>query len=299
MTASFAKSISVSRMKVILIPVADRPECRIALEQAFKLAAELSANVSGCHLRPHRDHSVRRRSRFKLRISSDGADEEASPRQSALRAREAAALFKATAEKHDFGFAKKARLGMERGAIWSEMVGSLDKLFPIIGPVADVSIVSRPKHGGRGRAGDFMLSALLQSGKPVLVLPQSRVTHVGQRILIAWNQSAEAARAVSASIPMLQRAESVHICSCGPESRDGPKATFLAQYLRFWGVKATRSSTKGRNVEKELVKTYDSEDADLIVMGAYSRSRMREVVFGGVSQHLLFETNVPVLALHS
>lgn len=287
-------------MKVILIPVADRPECRVALAQAFTLAAELSANVAGCHLRPHReDRSKARKPRFLLRIGADGSSAEPSPRQSALRAREAEALFRKTAEQHGFDVVKRVRLGMTQGATWSEMVGALDKLFPIIGPVADMSVVSRPKQNARGRGSDFLLSALLQSGKPVLVLPQSRVESVGRRVLIAWNQSTEAARAVTAALPLLARASAVHICSCGPETRDGPKSSFLAQYLRCWGIKTSHSSTRGRNVEQELVATYQKTGSDTVVMGAYSRSRMREVVFGGVTQHLLFETNVPVLALHS
>jgi len=58
---------------------------------------------------------------------------------------------------------------------------------------------------------------LLHSGKPVLILPQTQLPLVGQRIVIAWNQSIEAARAVSAALPLLQRASSVLICSCGPE----------------------------------------------------------------------------------
>jgi nucleotide-binding universal stress UspA family protein len=287
-------------MKVILIPVANRPECRVALTQAFALAAELSANVAGCHLRPHReDHTTTRKPSFLLRIGGGQTGPETSPRQSALRAREAEVLFSKSAKQHGFDVVKRARLGMTRGAIWSEMVGSLDKLFPIIGPVADMSIVSRPKSGARGLGSDFVLSALLQSGKPVLVLPQSRVKSLGKRVLIAWNQSTEAARAVTAALPILARADAVHICSCGPETRNGPKSSFLAQYLRFWGIKTTRSTTGGRNAEQELAAAYEETGCDLIVMGAYSRSRMREVVFGGVTQHLLFETNVPVLALHS
>ena len=300
MTLSPSKSISAYRMKVVLVPVANRPECRTALDQAFALADMLAANVAGCHLRPHRtDASRARPPGFRLSFGWDQAVDEPSPHKSALRAKEAESLFRATAEKRGFSLVRRARLGMVRGAVWSEMVGSPDRLFPIIGPVADLSVVSRPKSGARGRAADFMLSALLQSGKPVLVLPQTQVPHVGKRILIAWNQSIEAARAVTAALPLLAQAESVHICSCGRESKSGPKSTFLAQYLQFWGVKSTRMSTKGRNVEKELAEAYAKTGSDLIVIGAYSRSRMREVIFGGVTQHLLFETNVPVFALHS
>lgn len=143
------------------------------------------------------------------------------------------------------------------------------------------------------------METLLYSGKPVLILPQAPVSSVGKRLLVAWNESVEAACAVAAARPLLTRAESVHICSCGPENRLGPKSASLAQYLTFWSVKCTRSVTKGLDIPKEIEEACKKADSDLIVMGAYSRSRMRELVFGGVTQHMLFHTTSPVFALHS
>jgi len=144
-----------------------------------------------------------------------------------------------------------------------------------------------------------MLAALLQTGKPVIVLPQTSVPSMGKRIVIAWNQSVEAARAVSASLPLLQMAESVCIVHSGSESRAGPKATALANYLKYWGVKTSRIGTEGRDASEEILNVYRSEGSDLIVMGAYSRPRFREFVFGGVTEDLLFHSSEPVFALHS
>ena len=86
--------------------------------------------------------------------------------------------------------------------------------------------------------------------------------------------------------------------SCGPENRAGPKATYLQQYLANWDVKAERMRTKGRNAEKELEQAYRNAAGDLLVMGAYSRPRLRELIFGGVTEHMLFHTELPVLMLH-
>ena len=144
-----------------------------------------------------------------------------------------------------------------------------------------------------------MLAALLRTGKPVIVLPQTPVASMGKRTLIAWNQSVEAARAVTASLPLLQTAESVCIVHSGSESRAGPKATALANYLKYWGVKTSRIGTKGHDAAEEILKVYRSEGSDLIIMGSYSRARFRELVFGGVTEDLLFRTPQPVFALHS
>lgn len=288
-------------MKLIMAPVANRPECKIALDQAFRLADELASNIIGCHLRPHRLEALpARRPHYDLRFGRKSKSSEMpTEKEVDLRCRAAQALFSRRIREHNFQLLKRPRLGIERGAQWVEMVGDFDRLFSIVGPVTDMSVVSRPKQRARGSSPEFLLAALLHSGKPVLVLPQTPVPSVGKRVLVAWNQSVEAARAVSAALPLLTRAESVHICSCGPENQPGPKSTNLAQYLTYWGVKCTRISTKAWDIPKEIEEAYKKTESDLIVMGAYSRSRMREIVFGGVTQYMLFETTRPVFALHS
>lgn len=260
-------------MKVILLPVADRPECRLALEQSFALARATGGNVVGCHLRPDEDNEP------------DSGKAEA--------------LFTQTAEEQSFDLIRTPALGVIRTARWIEMAGSLDRLFAIVGPLADVSVVSRPKKSSSGPAADFMLAALLGTGRPVIVLPQAESLSLGRRILIAWNQSAQAARAVAAAIPLLKLAESVHIVSAGDESPEGPNSAAVVDYLKYWGIRATKNRTSGRDPAADIFDEYRKEDADLIVMGAYSRSRMRQTIFGGVTQDLLFRASPPVFALHS
>jgi nucleotide-binding universal stress UspA family protein len=269
-------------MKVIMIPVADRPECKLALDAAFVVAEQFSGNLLGCHLRPHR--------------SEDSEDESS---RSDLTSAAAEQLFKRHVQESGFKLLKQPTLGVTRAAQWIEMVGSLGKLFSIVGPIADLSIVSRPRRSAKGPGSDFLLAALLDTGKPVIVLPQTPITSIGKRILIAWNQSVEAARALSASLPLLQQAEAVQIVSAGSEFRAGPKSKAVVDYLKYWGIKATRTRTKGQDAAVEIFDVYRNEGADLIVMGAYSRTRFRERVFGGVTEDLLFRTAPPIFALHS
>lgn len=288
-------------MKVILVPVADRPECRIALDHAFRLADDLAANVLGCHLRPHRSEAPAPAGpRFRLRVGR-AAPPAPTPgvREAGLKCRHAHELFKRHVEQHGYQLVKHPSLGKQRCAQWIELVGAADRLFCIAGPIADMSVVSRPQRNARGPGPEILLSALLHSGKPVLVLPQTPLPVVGQRILIAWNQSVEAARAVSAALPLLQQASAVHICSCGPETNLGPKSVHLAQYLTYWGVKCRRQTTRGKDVNGELEAACDDTRSDLVIMGAYSRNRVREILFGGVTQHMLFRTSRPVFTLHS
>lgn len=288
-------------MKVILVPVADRPECKIALHQAFKLADRLSSNIVGCHLREHRAGKTAKqllRPRIALE-GSTGVVARTSKRSGEMGRKSAKKLFLSLADKYNFELSQRPRLGVTHDAQWLEMVGDFDKLFSIVGPVCDLSVVSRPNLSAKGRSTDFMLAALFQPDRPTLIVPQKPVAQVGQHVLIAWDQSVKAARAVSAALPLLTQAEAVHIHSCGPENRVGPKSTALARYLTYWGVKTTRSKSKGLNPSQELISAYNKNNADLMVMGANSRSRMRQFLFGGVTQHMLFEATIPVFALHS
>jgi len=286
-------------MKVLLVPVADRPEAKAAVKVAFGLAQQCSANVVGCHLRPHRDASKE----YQLKglplfgSADETAMRELSRKGSAAGVRAAADLFAAGAAGASFTMSKGPRLGKHGLAIWQELVGSPDTLMSIRGPLADLTVVSRPKSRGR-LARSFVLSALMQTGRPVLVLPQQQTKIPGKRIAIAWNQSAEVSRTVAACMPLLANAERVSIVACGSEDRLGPKSKYLVDYLKHWGIKATVTRTKGRNEEQELLKCYKESGSDLLLMGAYSRSRLRELAFGGMTEHMLWHANIPVIMQH-
>ena len=207
----------------------------------------------------------------------------------------AEALYREMAERHGYELVKRSRA--KTCAVWQEKVGSPDRLMAINGPLADLIVVSRPGNAG-GVADMFMKAALLESGRPVLILPQSGRRKIGRHICIGWNQSSGVARTVSSSIPLLATAESVTIVSCGPEDRVGPKSTQVVNYLRHYGIKSERVATRGRHVEAELTDACKDAGADLLLTGAYSRSRWREKVFGGTTEFLIRKAKLPVLMQH-
>jgi nucleotide-binding universal stress UspA family protein len=274
-------------MRVILVPVADRPECARALQTAFDLGVRLGASISGCHMRPQR-HSE---------VSLSSAFAESTWRRKNTRKAPAAAksLYRQIAEQNGYEVTRRSRA--KPSALWAEKVGSPDRLLSIFGPLADLIVVSRPAKIG-GVADMFMSAALIEWLRPVLILPAAGRKKIGHRIVIAWNQSGEAARTVTSVMPLLQIAEEVTIVTCGPEDKLGPKSTQLAAYLSHWGIGASRVQTPGRDVEAELLDAYRAAAADLLVGGAYSRSRWREKVFGGTSEYLLHKARIPVLLQH-
>jgi nucleotide-binding universal stress UspA family protein len=286
-------------MKVLLVPVANRPESKVAVDIACGLAEKLDANVIGCHLRPHRDASKEYKNKGLPLFGSADAEalRELSRKGSPASVRAAAAMFSRQTDAAGFTAAKGPRLNTNRLAIWHELVGSPDRLMSITGPLSDLTVVSRPTSTGR-LAQMFVQAALLQSGRPVLVLPQQQKKIPGRRIAIAWNQSPEASRTVSACMPLLAVAEQVSIISCGSEDQRGPKSGQLKDYLKYWGINARTFRTKGRYEEQELLQSYRDSKSDLLVMGAYSRSRLREVVFGGMTEKMLWGSSIPVIMQH-
>lgn len=285
-------------MRVIFVPVADRPECAKALNTAFDLGTQLGASISGCHIRPHSYSDVALPADLGSLADHDAAWEAAwTGKKSKKGSAAAKALFGKVAEGHAYPLVKRPKA--TAGAVWTEKVGSPDKVLSVMGPVSDLIVVSRPAARGGKLARIFLLAALLNSSRPVLVLPQSGKSSIGRRISIAWNQSGEAAQAVAAAMPLLRLAEKVNIISRGSESGTGPKSTQLATYFRFWGVKTERVTATGTDDAKALLKAYQDTHSDLLVMGAYSRSRLRQRIFGGVTEFMLHRANIPVLMLHT
>lgn len=274
-------------MRVILVPVADRPECANALKAAFNLGKRVNASVSGCHIRPHRDSEVT--------LSTSFGDAAWRRKSTKLAPKKAKKLYEEMAIRNGYKLIRRAR--KTPGAIWAERTGSPGVLLSILGPVADLIVVSRPAKAG-GVADMFMTAALVESGCPVLIMPQNGRKTAGKRVCIAWNQSSEVAATVKSALPVLERADEVTIVSCGPEDRVGPKAAHLAAYLTHWGIKTDHIRTRGRNTEAELLASYKDVGADLLIAGAYSRSRWRERVFGGTTQFLSRDARMPVLMQH-
>jgi nucleotide-binding universal stress UspA family protein len=144
----------------------------------------------------------------------------------------------------------------------------------------------------------------LHCARPVMVVPRNSGTQsIGRRILIAWNGSAEASRAVAAALPMLRRAGSIQAVVCNPD--ESPRwhgqepGADLAQYLARQDVVVTvKRIESGGDVGKVLHQQAHATHADLIVAGAYGHSRLQEFILGGATHALLTDMKVPVLLAH-
>jgi nucleotide-binding universal stress UspA family protein len=284
-----------------MVPVADRPECAQALVTAFDLAERFSGNVIGYHLRPHRKEERRSSNRTSdTPLRQFDWQGQATPRQLALDSKNAKRLFSELAARYHFKLATKARYSKKSTlALWHEVTGDPDHIFSIVGPLSDLVVVSRPKSKRSVKARAFASAALTHSGRPVLMVPQRKAASIGQHVLIAWNQSEQAAATVMASIPLLVNAETVTIVAALRKSHLGPGVSHLQQMLQLHGVDASVIKTPGLSPQDEIVQAFVDSGSDLLMMGAYSRSAWKERVFGGVTQHILDNTQLPCVLMHT
>ena len=161
----------------------------------------------------------------------------------------------------------------------------------------DVAVMAREENLSVER----IESVLMQSGRPLLLAPPKPVTVIGRKVAIAWKPSAESARAVTAATAILSRAEQVTILSVSENGADDDtgraSAEHLAGQLKWHGVNArvgVEASPSGSAAEALKDMAYNC-DADLLVMGGYGHSRVREFVFGGVTRDILADCALPVL----
>jgi len=140
-------------------------------------------------------------------------------------------------------------------------------------------------------------SALFESGRPVLLTPANPGTTFGEHIVIAWNASTETARAVAFSMPLLSRARTVTIISIKGWGSWGPSGQELAIYLGHAGVHVTARTVEpnGRSPGVTILDECAGSGADLLLKGAYTQSRLRQLIFGGATRHILAEAQIPVL----
>lgn len=171
--------------------------------------------------------------------------------------------------------------------------------------VADLLVLSQP-----GAASELIAHVLPHAGRPVLVLPAAHAAPViGRRILVAWDASREASRALAGALPLLRLAEHVELAVCETDSTaDVARDVQLADplpYLAQHGVRATLAhhAVEGSRFNRDVVGAALLAVAsrgrfDLLVMGAYAHSRLRESILGGVTRTVLAQMNLPVLLEH-
>jgi nucleotide-binding universal stress UspA family protein len=167
---------------------------------------------------------------------------------------------------------------------------------------ADLVVIARPESAGQAAGPPGLAESLvLSSGRPIILFPSGSTVSEAHRILVAWNSTRESIRAVADAMPLLAKAKAVEVLVVDHErnrERHGQEpGADIARHLARHGaqVEVRRLSSGGKDVGQLLLSEAAAFRADLLVMGAYGHSQLREWMFGGVTRTVLYEAGVPVL----
>ena len=182
-------------------------------------------------------------------------------------------------------------------AAWREIEGSEEQVVGSHGRLFDLIVVGRELGQGWLNWRAIVESALFDSGRPVLVTPATVGPTIGETVVIAWNSSPEIARTIAFSMPLLTRARSVTVLSVQGWGAADPSGAEVAAYLTRAGVPAAARTvqTGARSPGETILAECSRSGADLLVKGAYTQSRLRQLIFGGATRHILAHAQLPVI----
>jgi nucleotide-binding universal stress UspA family protein len=273
-------------LKDLLVVVDESSSAEARVDLAVNLASAFDARLVGLHVTPDVAATTPVYARLPFEIRQLLTDRQ---RETADHAR---AIFTRRAG-HD--------------AEWREARGSASDVAALHGRYCDLVVAGQVSPDAEGNADALVFPdrIALAVGRPVLVVPYiGTFTSIGARVLVAWNATREATRAVADAMPFLQKAAAVTVIAVNPRSGpaghgDIPGAD-IALHLARHGVKARAESIAADDIAIADILLSRASDigADLLVMGCYGHSRIRELVIGGVTRQILQEMTLPVLMSH-
>jgi nucleotide-binding universal stress UspA family protein len=251
-------------MKSVLLPVDQNEQMLSAFETARLAASVLEGQVEGAALAPvsvenEVDYSKRMQRRF----------DEYTARHSIERAEHTRFRWRGDS------------------VIQDAALGSLARVY-------DMTVLNRP--GARGGRMAALENALFESGRPVLMAPPSPPTSLGQTVVIHWNASTEVCRAISMALPILRKAKRVVVLGVEGSMVPGPSGRDAVMHLEYHDIAASEKSVSNRGQRPGAVLLAEARalGADLLIKGAYTQSRLRQMIFGGATQHVLTAAELPV-----
>ena len=277
----------------VLVLVDTTPQCSARLATAVALAARHDARLTGLHIMP----KLPMPSLDRVEGFAAGLQEARLVRRKSATTAESAFRSAAAGLRDVAWEVEDADEILEIGTRICRRVRCVD--LAVVGQVApDQPVESAPSR--------LIERLVVDAGRPVLIVPYSgRFENAGKRVLIAWNQSREAARALSDAMPILRHADQVWVLTIdetgGLATASGDRrAQNGIAHLADHGITARplHDITGEVKAGDIILSRISDQGADLLVLGAYGHSRMRELVLGGVTRDILQHMTVPVLMSH-
>jgi nucleotide-binding universal stress UspA family protein len=275
----------------IMLPLAGELPTLKVFDAALWLSRELKARVQAAYIRPDPDAAA---AIVPAMIMASGVTREVIERETRQAAAAAEARFD---EWRNRNGASTSAGGWS--ATWSEHVGEFEPVITRYGRLSDFIVLPRPTANEivAQRCAD---AAVFGTGRPTLLIGDALPAALADHVVIAWNGSLEASRAVFGAMPLLRQAKRVTIFTALEYGAEAVDLHDLAAALRDRGIRTPEVifPTDERATGPALVTAANTHHATLIVMGAYTHSRLREAFLGGVTKHLLAHASVPLLMSH-
>jgi nucleotide-binding universal stress UspA family protein len=277
-------------MKSILVPVLQE-DCGPALALATAVAKHFDGIVQGVALQAPPVPGVDWGMGSTFVVQEPRADDE-------RVAEEAYEQFRAAMARHDMPIVPDLAGRSGPCAIWSEgrpianhMLGRLGRAF---------ALTCVPQPTGRPAVVAAFETALFDSGGPIVFVPQDCPIRVDGCAGLVWNGSDETARTLKFALPLFRRAERVVIIADEKGQFAFPSGQQILQELCLEGVKADLRLLPEGSVPhgKPILSAAEDEGCDLLVKGAYTQSRIRQIIFGGATQYILSNARMPVFMAH-
>ncbi|MBR0905684.1 universal stress protein [Bradyrhizobium liaoningense] len=279
-------------MKTLLVPLQNISMMTSTLDVVVGLAQRCGAYVEGFPLRfgvPP----------YLVAELSTGIPVESYQAQSEVELNDMRNFFEAFMLKHDI---PRASAGSERPCFgWLEGAPVGEDFVGSHGRAFDLIVMARSDADAAGPHRRAIESALFESGKPVLLAPLNAPRSIATNIMIHWNGSTEQARANAFAMPLLRRAERVSVLTVvGGQGVPGPSADRIVQQLRYNDIAAdvTRVELDNRDTGEAVLDAARAQGCDLLIKGAFTRTRLRQMIFGGATSHIMDHADLPVLMAH-
>lgn len=286
-------------IRIIFVPLSGADGSSVALETALQVGRHVDAHVEAFHVSlDPRDSVAYMAEGMTSNMIQDimgAVESEAKERRDKARK-----IFEDACRK----LSAPVSVGRAPGgfsASFATAVGREDDLLAMRGRLCDLIVASRSSdHNDTQRT--TLEIALLETGRPVLVAPNAPLPMFGKTIAVAWNGSIESARALGqgAGLAFLGEADKVVVLALPEGQRAGAPVADLLTYLACHGITASAVEVKELKggVGNALLDNAKAAGADMLVMGAYTRSRLRHLIFGGATSEILAQADIPVLMAH-
>ncbi len=279
-------------LKTLLVPIEHHDLTDSVLATALLVARRFGSYIEGFALRPAIDNFAAMDPVSSMAVATMRQHDEEASRQARL-------LFNKFMQDRGVPLvAEGSQAALSCG--WLETAPDGDDFVGSYGRVFDLTVLGKPGDEAQSPRMATLETALFESGRPVLIAPPRPPLALGENVLISWNCSTEQARTTAFAMPLLRQAKRVTVLTVEGATVPGPPGAQLARSLQLNGIPAEAMTINpGRRIPGEMILSQaETLGCDLVIKGAYTQSRLRQMIFGGATRHILAHASVPVLMAH-